>query len=251
MAKKTVKSTRKSKKDRAIHLTIVIVSVFLLAVGITVFFNLTNKPFCANSITCINDLSGRPTEDTKGEFMGKTFDAPIVSSKTEYALESTRAVLGDTTEDNKHIYVDLGHQRLYAYQGNNLVYNFPVSTGKWNATPTGDFHIWIWLRATRMAGGNRADGSYYNLPNVPYTMYYSNEFVPKSDGYSIHGAYWHNNFGHPMSHGCVNMRPADAAKIFYWTNPSAKWTAYPTPDNPGTLITVYGTANPAETAFAD
>lgn len=45
------------------------------------------------------------------------------------------------------------------------------------------------------------------MPNVPYTMYYYK-------GYAVHGAYWHNNFGHPMSHGCVNLRPSDA-KWFY------------------------------------
>ena len=251
MPKKITKTPKRSRKDNTLRLTIIVISILLLAIGITVFIKAHTQSFCANTMSCINDLSGRPTSDNQGVFMGQTVSAPTVSDKTEFALDSTKAILGDTTQDNKHIYVDLGHQRLYAYQGNNLVYNFPVATGKWHPTPTGDFHIWIWLRATRMAGGSKAEGTYYDLPNVPYTMYFSNSFVPESEGYSLHGAYWHNNFGHPMSHGCVNLRPADAAQIFYWSNPSVKWSAYPTPDNPGTLITIYGTPNPAETAFID
>jgi lipoprotein-anchoring transpeptidase ErfK/SrfK len=148
------------------------------------------------------------------------------------------AVLGDTTAP-KHIYVDLTNQKLYAYEGDKVVMSFMVSTGKWNHTPTGDFKIWIKLRYTRMTGGSGAD--YYNLPNVPYTMFYYNDQVPKGDGYSIHGAYWHNNFGHPMSHGCVNMRPADAGLLYAWANPPTTGNVtYATDKNPGTVITVYG-----------
>ena len=50
-----------------------------------------------------------------------------------------------------------------------------------------------------------------DLPNVPYTMYFYK-------GYGIHGTYWHHNFGHPMSHGCVNMRTSDAAWLFNWAS---------------------------------
>jgi len=60
--------------------------------------------------------------------------------------------------------------------------------------------------------------------------------------FSLHGAYWHNNFGHPMSHGCVNMKIADAEKIYYWTNPNVGTMTYETKDNPGTQITIYGVA---------
>lgn len=60
---------------------------------------------------------------------------------------------------------------------------------------------------------------YYNLPNVPYTMFFENEKIPRWKGYGIHGAYWHNDFGTPRSHGCVNL-PVDAArKLYYWADP--------------------------------
>jgi len=89
-----------------------------------------------------------------------------------------------------------------------------------------------------MSGGSGS--GYYNLPNVPYTMYFFNSYIAKSNGYGIHGTYWHSNFGHPMSHGCVNMKTEDAEKLFYWSNPGAGSVSYPSANNPGTLITIYG-----------
>lgn len=243
MSKKSPKSaSRTNKRDISLRLTIAIISGFLaLVLGAVFFQNKPTEAFCANSLSCINDLSGKKEDAKTGEFMGKTVTVPETPNKPLYALDNVQTVLGDQDGDYKRIYVDLSKQRLYAYEGSRMIYDFPVSTGKWNHTPTGDFRIWVWLRYTRMAGGNAADGTYYNLPNVPYTMYYWNDVTPKSWGYSLHGAYWHNNFGRPMSHGCTNMRIADAEKIFYWTNPNAGNTTYANAQNPGTLITVYGT----------
>ena len=82
-----------------------------------------------------------------------------------------------------------------------------------------------------MSGGSGAD--YYNLPNVPYVMFFSNNKVPSSAGFSLHGTYWHNNFGHAMSHGCVNMKTTDAAKVFEWADAV-------TGGKKGTKITIYG-----------
>lgn len=100
--------------------------------------------------------------------------------------------------------VDLSEQRLYAYEGDKVVASFIVSTGV-PAHPTviGKFRIYIKLESTDMRGPG------YYLRNVPYTMYFYK-------GYGIHGTYWHNNFGTPMSHGCVNMRTEDARWLFYW-----------------------------------
>ncbi len=74
-------------------------------------------------------------------------------------------------------------------------------------TPTvvGRFRIQTKLTSTRMSGPG------YDLPGVPYTMYFYK-------GYAIHGTYWHNNFGRPMSHGCINMRTPDAAWLFNWAS---------------------------------
>ncbi len=102
--------------------------------------------------------------------------------------------------------VDLSQQMLYAYEGDTVVASFLVSTGvPAFPTVTGQYHIYIKLESTLMAGPG------YYLPNVPYTMYFYK-------GYGIHGTYWHNNFGHPMSHGCVNMYTPDAEWMFYWAS---------------------------------
>lgn len=142
--------------------------------------------------------------------------------------EDIAVVLGESS-GNKRIEVDISNQRLYAYEGGSRVYDFVISTGKpWWATPTGNFKFWTKLRYTRMRGGSRALGTYYDLPNVPFTMFYAGSGIPTWKGYAIHGTYWHNNFGHPMSHGCVNLTIPDAEKLFYWS----------TLDTP---ITIYGT----------
>ncbi len=98
--------------------------------------------------------------------------------------------------------VDLTHQRAYAYQGKNLLRAFVVSTGVWqHPTVTGQYRIYVKYQAADMSGPG------YYLPDVPYVMYFYR-------GYGLHGTYWHNNFGTPMSHGCVNLRTEDARWMF-------------------------------------
>ena len=102
--------------------------------------------------------------------------------------------------------VNLSTQSVYAYQGETVVNSFVVSTGTWlTPTVTGKFKIWIKLKSTTMTGPG------YYLPNVPYVMYFYK-------GYGLHGTYWHNNFGTPMSHGCVNLRTSDAEWLYNWAS---------------------------------
>lgn len=154
-----------------------------------------------------------------------------------------KRVLGIASGE-KRIYVDLTNQRLYAYQGDTLVYSFLVSTGKWHPTPTGTFNISLKFRYIKMSGGSVALHTYYYLPNVPYVMFFQNDQYPTYLGYSIHGTYWHNNFGHPMSHGCINMKTEEAALIYEWSGPqlNGKTSARAGKNNPGTLIIIYGKA---------
>lgn len=175
---------------------------------------------------------------TAGEFHG----TPVTSIAEAPEAASTR-VLGATTEP-KRIEVDLTTQTLSAYEGDHLVYHFLISSGKWYPTPTGTFTIWGKFEHTRMKGGSKELHTYYNLPNVPYVMFFSNSEVAASRGFSIHGAYWHDNFGHPMSHGCVNMRPDDARVLYYWADPDIgnKKSGRATSDNPGTTVIIYGKA---------
>jgi lipoprotein-anchoring transpeptidase ErfK/SrfK len=114
------------------------------------------------------------------------------------------AVPADQSESGKWIEVDLSDQRLYAHEGQKTVLTAVVSTGtRYYPTVTGRFKIYAKYRATRMTGPG------YNLPNVPWTMYFYR-------GYAVHGTYWHRNFGRPMSHGCVNMKIPEAKWLYNW-----------------------------------
>ena len=102
--------------------------------------------------------------------------------------------------------VNLSTQSVYAYEGDTVVNSFIVSTGtSLTPTVTGRYKIWIKFVSTDMSGPG------YYLPDVPYAMYFYK-------GYGLHGTYWHNNFGTPMSHGCVNLRTADAEWLYYWAS---------------------------------
>ncbi len=108
----------------------------------------------------------------------------------------------ELANEGRWIDVDLSEQKVTAYEGNTPVRSFIVSTGtSIHPTLTGQFRIYIKLAATDMAGPG------YYLPDVPWTMYYYR-------GYALHGTYWHNNFGTPMSHGCINMTIAEAEWIY-------------------------------------
>lgn len=148
-----------------------------------------------------------------------------------------QTVLGTTNEagEEKWIEVSLDEQRLRAWEGNKLVMEFPISSGLWSPTPKGTFSIWHKTRNQTMAGGSKELGTYYNLPNVPNNMFFYK-------GYAIHGAYWHNNFGHPMSHGCVNSPLASAAQIFEWAGPvvpPGQNVAHASAENPGSRVFVH------------
>lgn len=178
---------------------------------------------------------------TTAIFNNREITIPKTLAQKEVLPPPDSYVLGDK-DVPKRIEIDLTNQRVYAFEGDQLVYNFLVSTGKWGRTPTGDFKIWTKLRYTKMSGGNQAIGTYYYLPNVPYVMFFSSNQVPASAGYSLHGTYWHNNFGHVMSHGCINMRTEEAGQLYFWAQPELKGeqSMRASRDNPGTDVIIYG-----------
>jgi len=136
----------------------------------------------------------------------------------------------------KWIEIDLSQQKIRAWEGNNKVMEYVISSGKRSTpTPQGEYRIWVKLRYTKMEGGVRGTSDYYYLPNVPYVMYFHK-------GYGIHGAYWHMRFGTPVSHGCVNLQIPDAGRLYNWAAPAAtdgKSVIYPSPENPGTRVVVH------------
>lgn len=218
--------------------------LLLLLAGLFIFRSLSiSQNLCANSISCVNDLSGKfDTTLRKATFHNISLGAP--SRETIARAPTPSNVLGEKTA-NKRIEIDLSSQTLHAFEDGKEMFSFPISSGKWYPTPTGTFHVWVKLRYTKMEGGDRSIGTYYNLPNVPYVMFFYNNQVPKSRGFGMHGTYWHNNFGHPMSHGCVNMRTEDVEKLYYWADPSGdntKGPIYATSADSGTEVIIYGEA---------
>lgn len=142
------------------------------------------------------------------------------------------------------ISVDLTHQSLVAYAGRTPVYATLVSTGRVRApedplrdmrTPPGLYRLRSKHVTHTMDGDHAVDGP-YSIEDVPYVMYFQL-------AYALHSAFWHNGFGRPRSHGCVNLAPLDARWIFNWASPRLpeRWHGvYPTADEPGTWIWIHG-----------
>jgi lipoprotein-anchoring transpeptidase ErfK/SrfK len=111
----------------------------------------------------------------------------------------------------KWIDVNITRQTVTAYFGPRPIKTVLTSTGTWrHPTVIGTYRVYAKIPSQTMTGGSRARGDYYRLPGVPNIMYFY-------QGYGLHGTYWHRNFGHPMSHGCVNLTLADAAWFYAWT----------------------------------
>jgi L,D-transpeptidase catalytic domain len=107
----------------------------------------------------------------------------------------------------KRIEVNLTTQYLIAWEDDVAVNATYVSTGREGfETPEGTFHVLVKKEIEDMEGV--IGGEYYNVPQVPWVMYFTN------GGHALHGTYWHSNFGYPMSHGCVNL-PMDFAEWLY------------------------------------
>jgi LysM repeat protein len=119
-------------------------------------------------------------------------------------LDNTLAVAGAPVDGRRWIEVNLTDQTLTAWQGDVAVLHTKISSGtKFTPTVKGHFKVLRKYKSTPMSGPG------YSIPNVPWTMYFHG-------GYAIHGAFWHNKFGQPMSHGCVNMRVDEAELLYNW-----------------------------------
>lgn len=143
--------------------------------------------------------------------------------------------------NEKWIDIELSSQTLAAYEGATPVFVTLVSTGKGKRkghpfeTPKGTFRIWVKLTTSTMDNlENENASSFYRIEDVPYVQFFN-----KAVG--LHAAFWHRSFGHVRSHGCVNLAPLDALRLFRWTGPrlGAGWTAaLPTSFDRGTVIRV-------------
>jgi lipoprotein-anchoring transpeptidase ErfK/SrfK len=131
----------------------------------------------------------------------------VIKGKTYYSAATEVKLL--KTKDLKWIVVDLSRQKTFCRVGKKTKKTFTISSGK-ARTPTvkGTFYIYRKLTIRTMVGYQNGV-KIYTQPNVRWVSYFTG-------GYALHATYWHNNFGHPMSHGCVNMRTADAKWLYKW-----------------------------------
>jgi len=144
------------------------------------------------TLTCVITVDG-----DGGPAVGELSQEPI--------LIATPASPWKAAED-RWIDVDISRQLLTAYEGRTPVRTTLVSTGlPATPTPVGQFRIWVKFRYDDMAGAD------YYIEDVPYVMYFHG-------GYGLHGVTWHGNFGHPMSHGCVNLPTEEAEWLFNWAD---------------------------------
>ena len=197
------------------------------------------------AIAAAYGTSLRRTQETSG-LTGNTQLKPgqrVVVPPPSYAELFAEAPMGDNgvpeyplvPTSEKWISVDLDHQRAYAWEGDKLLKKFAISSGKARTpTVTGVFRIRAKVSSQTMEGGSVAEGDYYNLPNVQWVQYFYQD-------YALHGAYWHNKFGTPTSHGCVNLTNADAKWLFDWASPTVSYRGWHFMDsaNPGTLVIVH------------
>lgn len=234
------------------HKIIPALALVLLAVAITLFLTPLKREiayrfnvFSESIIPCCSEETALKSDGEFDEsasiaiFNNEVIDYPKTSLAQSSIIPSyaNTAVLGtkNAAGEDKWIEVSLSQQKLRAWEGSRIVQEFLISSGLWKSTPTGDYSIWYKTRSQLMKGGSKELGTYYYLPNVPFNMFFYK-------GYAVHGAYWHNNWGKPMSHGCVNSPIPEAGKLFEWTGPvvppGKNWVKA-SADNPGTRVFIH------------
>lgn len=146
-------------------------------------------------------------------------------------IAELRARPASVPEGSRWIHVSLARQVLVAYEGDRPVFAALVSTGREGfETPSGTFRIQSKHVSTTMDDPD-AGAEAYSIEDVPWTMYFEGS-------YALHAAFWHESFGRPRSHGCVNLAPADARWLFQWTTPALPpgWHGIVSPRNTGTYV---------------
>lgn len=168
--------------------------------------------------------------------------------KIHYYVDATHMHIFDSKEllpinpeipsDQKKIEVRLSDQVVIAYENNNPVFFAKTSTGA--RFIDGDYrtqpgtYITNRKRPSRhMAAGDPAAPNSYDLPGIPWVTYLT------ESGVSFHGTYWHNDYGRPRSHGCINLTPYDAQWIYLWSSPSVPFSKETYQEKNGTIVEIF------------
>ncbi len=184
-----------------------------------------NGELAARTIVTIEEVSEDGLRVRVGE------DAWI--ARGDLRVASLVAPPPGTAAHEKWFDIDLDEQVLVAYEGERPVYATLVSTGKWqHETP--EMIARVGEKLERAAMNSEKPGELYSVADVPWTMYFDHN-------YALHTSYWHDGFGGPRSHGCVNLAPRDAKLLYRWSSPDVPpgWSVvYADADNPGSLVRV-------------
>ncbi len=156
----------------------------------------------------------------RGKLHYQTADGRYVSDRDAAQVEPARRMPAWGKNGERWIDVNLTQQRLVLYEGTRPVFATLISSGEAGledaahstATKRGIFRIHTKHVSTTMDSSEV--GEEFELRDVPYVQYFDQE------GYALHGAYWHDRFGIPKSHGCINLTPEDARRVFYFTEPA-------------------------------
>ena len=155
--------------------------------------------------TEVPTIISEPTETPGTMAMEIVSDVPTSQYVTP-AVGSEQPLYPAEGNGERWIDVNLSEQRVYAYEGDIVVSSFVVSTGvAQTPTVTGNYKIYVRVRVQDMSGPG------YYLTDVPYVMFFYGD-------YGFHGTYWHNNFGTPMSRGCVNLTIPDSEWLYSWAS---------------------------------
>ena len=165
-----------------------------------------------------------------------TFDGKWVRANEVNKAEQV-APPADLKPGEKWIDVSVKQETLVAYEGDKPVFATLISAGKDGTNVKGDFATVqgsFRIREKHVAATMDGDtsGELYSIDDVPYIEYFHSS-------YALHGAFWHSEFGKVRSHGCVNLSPADAKRVFMWTEPQLPtgWHAvWASESNPGTRV---------------
>jgi len=153
-----------------------------------------------------------------GKLHYETKDGFWVDDQHAGRVDPAKKMPGWGKNGEKWIDINITKQVLVAYEGEKAVYATLISSGeaglddpeKTKSTKRGIFRIHTKYLTTTM--DSDVVGEEFELRDVPYVQYFE-------EGYALHGAYWHDGFGQPKSHGCVNLAPEDARRLFWWTEP--------------------------------
>ena len=148
----------------------------------------------------------------------ETKDGTYISDHDSSRMDPPKKLPGWATAGEKWIDININKQTLVAYEGTKAVFATLVSTGEAGlgdpktskSTTRGIFRIHTKHISATM--DSNVVGEEFELRDIPYVQYFQ-------DGYALHAAYWHDGFGQPRSHGCINLSPEDARRLFQWTDP--------------------------------